>query len=160
MVLQLLILWDENNYYRRSNLPFVVSILFKTLQVLIASVPPSVLVIYINLIFCRKTTQWGHGFYGIFLNSLWMKVAKTYRKDCALYLDVYIIYNVLILYPINCVTTKNELIGMFVSLESEVAEGYVLSARIVWVPVNLVEWHQVNALCKFRIGTWNNCPSV
>jgi hypothetical protein len=60
-----------------------------------------------------------------------MKVAKTYRKDCALYLDVYIIYNVLILYLINCVTTKNELIGMFVSLESEVAEGYVLSARIV-----------------------------
>jgi hypothetical protein len=46
-------------------------------------------------------------------------------------LDVYIIYNVLILYLINCVTTKNELIGMFVSLESEVAEGYVLSARIV-----------------------------
>jgi hypothetical protein len=42
-VLQLLILWDENNYYIRLNLPFAVSILFKTLQVLIASVPHSVL---------------------------------------------------------------------------------------------------------------------
>jgi hypothetical protein len=37
-VLQLLILWDRNNCYRRFNLPFVVSILFKTLQVLIVSV--------------------------------------------------------------------------------------------------------------------------
>jgi hypothetical protein len=37
-VLQLLIHWDENNYYRRFNLPFAVSILFKTLQVLIVSV--------------------------------------------------------------------------------------------------------------------------
>jgi hypothetical protein len=60
MVLQLLILWDENDYYRRFNLPFAVSILFKTLQVLIASVPHFVLVyiyIYIHLIFCRNTTQ-------------------------------------------------------------------------------------------------------
>jgi hypothetical protein len=37
-VLQLLILWDGNDCYRRFNLPFVVSILFKTLQVLIVSV--------------------------------------------------------------------------------------------------------------------------
>jgi hypothetical protein len=37
-VLQLLILWDENDCYRRFNLPFVINILFKTLQVLIASV--------------------------------------------------------------------------------------------------------------------------
>jgi hypothetical protein len=43
-VLQVLILWDRNDYYRRFNLPFVVSILFKTLQVLIASAPHSVLV--------------------------------------------------------------------------------------------------------------------
>jgi hypothetical protein len=78
-----------------------------------------------------------------------MKVVKTYRKDYALYWDVYIICNVLILYLINCVTAKNELIGMFVSLESEVAEGSVLSKRIVRVPMNSVEWHQVNASCKF-----------
>jgi hypothetical protein len=51
-----------------------------------------------------------------------MKVAKIYWKDCTLYWDVYIICNVLILYLINCVTIKNELIGMFVSLESEVVE--------------------------------------
>jgi hypothetical protein len=89
-----------------------------------------------------------------------MKVAKTYRKDCALYWDVYIIWNVLILYLINCVTTKNELIGMFVSLGSEVTEGSILSGRIVRVLVNSVEWHQVNASYKFRNGTWNNCPSA
>jgi hypothetical protein len=56
---------------------------------------------------------------------------KIYRKDCAVYWDVYIICNVLILHLINCVTTKNELIGMFVSLGSEVVEGSVLSERIV-----------------------------
>jgi hypothetical protein len=33
-VLQLLILWDGNDCYRRFNLPFVISSLFKTLQVL------------------------------------------------------------------------------------------------------------------------------
>jgi hypothetical protein len=38
MVLQLLILWDRNDYYRMFNLPLVISILFKTLQVLIVSV--------------------------------------------------------------------------------------------------------------------------
>jgi hypothetical protein len=43
-VLQFFILWDRNDYYRRFNLPFALSILFKTLQVLIASVPHSVLV--------------------------------------------------------------------------------------------------------------------
>jgi hypothetical protein len=69
-----------------------------------------------------------------------MKITKTYQKDCALYWDVYIICNVLILYLINCVTTKNELIGKFVSLGSEVAEGSVLSRRIVRVFVNSVEW--------------------
>jgi hypothetical protein len=89
-----------------------------------------------------------------------MKVVKTYQKDYALYWDVYIICNVLILYLINCVTTKNELIGMFVSLGSEVVEGSIFSGRIVRVPVNLVEWHQVNASCKFWIGAWNNCPSA
>jgi hypothetical protein len=45
---------------------------------------------------------------------------KTYQ-DCALYWDVYIICNILILYLINCVTTKNETIDMFMSLGSEVA---------------------------------------
>jgi hypothetical protein len=44
MVLQLLIFWDGNDYYRRFNLPFAISILFKTFKVLIASVPHSVLV--------------------------------------------------------------------------------------------------------------------
>jgi hypothetical protein len=78
-----------------------------------------------------------------------MKLAKTSQKGCALYWDVDIICNVLILYLINCVTTKNELIGMFVSLGSEVVEGSVLSGRIVRVPVNSVEWHQINASCKF-----------
>jgi hypothetical protein len=161
MVLQLLILWDENDYYRRFNLPFDVSILFKTLQVLVASVPHSVLVyIYIHLIFCRNTTQWGHGFYRAFSNSLGMKVTKTYRKYCALYWDVYIICNILVLYLINCVTTKNELIGMFVSLGSEVAEGSILSRRIIQVLVNSVEWHKVNTSCKFRIDTWNNSLST
>jgi hypothetical protein len=33
-----LILWDGNNCYRRLNLPFVISILFKTLKVLKVSV--------------------------------------------------------------------------------------------------------------------------
>jgi hypothetical protein len=80
-----------------------------------------------------------------------MKVAKTFRKDYTLYWDVYIICNVLILYLINCITTKNELIGMFVSLESEVAKGAVLSGRIFQVHMNSVKWHQVNASCKFWI---------
>jgi hypothetical protein len=60
-----------------------------------------------------------------------MKVTKTYRKDYTLCWNVYIICNVIILYLINCVTIKNELISMFVSLGSEVAEGSVLSGRIV-----------------------------
>jgi hypothetical protein len=38
-------------------------------------------------------------------------------------------------------------------LASEVAECSVLSGRIGRVPVNSAEWHQVNALCKFSIGT-------
>jgi hypothetical protein len=99
-------------------------------------------------------------FYVTFSNSLGMEVAKTYWKDYTLYWNVYIICNGLILYQINCVTTNNELIGMFVSLGSEVAEGSVLSGRIVQVSVNSVKWHQVNASCKFWIGTWNNCLSA
>jgi hypothetical protein len=61
-----------------------------------------------------------------------MKIAKTYRKDCALCWDGYIIciYNVLILSD-YCVTIKNELPVTFASLESEVAECSVLS-RIIW----------------------------
>jgi hypothetical protein len=52
MVLQLLILWDRNDYYRRFNFLFTVSILFKILKVLIASVPHSVLVyIYIFILY-------------------------------------------------------------------------------------------------------------
>jgi hypothetical protein len=81
-----------------------------------------------------------------------MKVTKIYRKDYTLYWDVYIICNVLILYLINCVTTKNELTGIFVSLGSELGGGSILSGRTVQVPVNSVEWHQVNASCKFWIG--------
>jgi hypothetical protein len=104
------------------NLPFVVSILFKTLQVWLASVPHYVLVYIFILYFVGRprnvvmgsTEQCGHGFYGTFSNLLGMKVTKTYQKDYALYWDVYIICNILILYLINCVTTKNELIGMFV----------------------------------------------
>jgi hypothetical protein len=42
MVLQLLILWDGNDCYRRLNLPFAVSILFKTLKVLIVSITYSI----------------------------------------------------------------------------------------------------------------------
>jgi hypothetical protein len=61
-----------------------------------------------------------------------MKAVKTYRKDCTLYWD-----NVFILYLINCVTTKNEFIGMFVSLGSEVVDCSV--GRIVLVPMNSVE---------------------
>jgi hypothetical protein len=53
-VLQLLILWDENDYYRMFNLPFTVSILFKTLQVLIVSVPLSVLVFIFILFFIGR----------------------------------------------------------------------------------------------------------
>jgi hypothetical protein len=49
-VLQFLILWNGNDCYRRFNLPFVVSILFKTLQVLIASVTHSDLV-YIFILY-------------------------------------------------------------------------------------------------------------
>jgi hypothetical protein len=37
MVLQLLILWDKNDCYRGFNLPFSVSILFKTLHALMDS---------------------------------------------------------------------------------------------------------------------------
>jgi hypothetical protein len=53
MVLQLLILWDRNDYYRKFNLLFAVSILFKALQILVASVPHAVLVcvcIYIHTV--------------------------------------------------------------------------------------------------------------
>jgi hypothetical protein len=54
MVLQLYILWDGNNFYRRFNLPFAVSILFKTLQVLIASVTHSSLVYIFILYFVGR----------------------------------------------------------------------------------------------------------
>jgi hypothetical protein len=60
-----------------------------------------------------------------------MKVAKIYRKDHTLYWDVYIICNVFFIYLVNCVTTNNELIGIFVSLRSEVVEGSILFGRIV-----------------------------
>jgi hypothetical protein len=143
-VLQLLILWDKNNYYRRFNLPFAVSILFKTLQVLIALVPHFILVYIFILYFVGRP-------HNEVMSST--EHSQTYQKDCALYWNVYIICNVLILYMINCVTTKNELIGMLVSLGSEVVEGSVLSGRIVQLPMNSVEWHQVNASCKFQIST-------
>jgi hypothetical protein len=58
-----------------------------------------------------------------------MKIAKIYQKDYALYWDVYIICNVLILSN-YCVTIKNELPMTFVSLGSEVAECSILSGRI------------------------------
>jgi hypothetical protein len=47
-----------------------------------------------------------------------MKVGKTYRKDCALCWDVYIICicNVLIISD-YCVTIKNKLLATFASLE-------------------------------------------
>jgi hypothetical protein len=54
MVLQLLNLWDENDYYRNFNLPFVISILFETLQVLIASIPRSGLVYIFILYFIGR----------------------------------------------------------------------------------------------------------
>jgi hypothetical protein len=47
MVLQLLILWDKNDCYKRFNLSFDVSILFKTLQVLIVSIHSSFIVLMI-----------------------------------------------------------------------------------------------------------------
>jgi hypothetical protein len=53
-VLQLLILSDENDYYRSFNIPFDISILFKTLQVLIASVPHSGLVYIFILYFVGR----------------------------------------------------------------------------------------------------------
>jgi hypothetical protein len=145
-VLQFLILWDRNDYYIRFNLPFAVSILFKTLQVLIASASHSGLVYIFILYFvgrpCNEVMR---------SNSLGMKVAKTYRKDCTLYWDVYIICNTLILSD-YCVTIKNELHVTFLSLGSEVAKCSILSGRIGRVPVNSTEWHQVNASCKFRIS--------
>jgi hypothetical protein len=121
-MLQLLILWDENDYYRRFNIPFVVSILFKTLQVLTALVSHSVLVCMCVYIYIYIMRSW-------VLRNIIKFVGNESRKNihCALYWDVYIIYNVLILYLINCVTTKNELIDMFVSLGSEVINGSVLS---------------------------------
>jgi uncharacterized membrane protein len=63
------------------------------------------------------------------LRNILKFVGNESRKNihCALYWDVYIIYNILILYLINCVTTKNELMDMFVSLGSEVINGSVLS---------------------------------
>jgi hypothetical protein len=57
MVLQLLILWDGNDYYRIFILPFAISILFKTLQVLIVSVPPSILVFIFILFFVGRHTM-------------------------------------------------------------------------------------------------------
>jgi hypothetical protein len=54
MLLQLLILWDGNNYYRMFNLPFAVGILFKTLQVLIDLVPHSILVFIFILYFIGR----------------------------------------------------------------------------------------------------------
>jgi hypothetical protein len=42
-----------------------------------------------------------------------MKVVKTYRQDCALHCDIYIICNVIILFLINRALTNNELIAMF-----------------------------------------------
>jgi hypothetical protein len=53
-VLQLLILRNGNNFYRRFNLPFAVSILFKTLQVLTALVTHSGLVYIFILYFVRR----------------------------------------------------------------------------------------------------------
>jgi hypothetical protein len=53
-VLQLLILWNRNDYCRMFNLPFAISILFKTLQVLIVSVPLSVLVFIFILFFVGR----------------------------------------------------------------------------------------------------------
>jgi hypothetical protein len=60
-----------------------------------------------------------------------MKVVKTYRNDCALCWDVYIIYicNVLILSD-YCVSIKNELPATFGSLEIEVTECSVLPGII------------------------------
>jgi hypothetical protein len=71
-----------------------------------------------------------------------MKVMKTYRKDCALCGDVYIICicNVFILSD-YCVTIKNELCATFESQGSEVAECSSLSRIIGRVPVNSAEWH-------------------
>jgi hypothetical protein len=70
-----------------------------------------------------------------------MNVAKTYREDCALSWDVYIICicNVLILSN-YCVTIK-ELPAPFASLGSEVAECSILSGIIGQVFVNSAEWH-------------------
>jgi hypothetical protein len=50
MVLQLLILWDGNDCYRSLNLPFVISILFKTLKVLIVSVTYPFIVLIVLMI--------------------------------------------------------------------------------------------------------------
>jgi hypothetical protein len=71
-----------------------------------------------------------------------MKVAKTYRKDCALCWDVYIICicNVLILFD-YCVTIKNELPMTFVSLGIEVDECSVLFGIIGRVSMNSAELH-------------------
>jgi hypothetical protein len=71
-----------------------------------------------------------------------MKVMKSYRKDCSLCWDVYIICicNVLILYD-YCVTIKNELPVTFTSLGIEVVECSILSRIIVQVHVNLAELH-------------------
>jgi hypothetical protein len=71
-----------------------------------------------------------------------MKVVQTYRSDCALCWDIYIIYicNVLILSD-YCVTIKNKLLVTFASLGSEVTECSVLFRIIGRVPVNLIELH-------------------
>jgi hypothetical protein len=51
-VLQILIIWDGNDYYRRFNFQFAVSILFKMLQVLRATVLHSILIyIYILILY-------------------------------------------------------------------------------------------------------------
>jgi hypothetical protein len=71
-----------------------------------------------------------------------MKVAKIYRKDCALCWDVYIVCvcNVLILSD-YCVTMKNDLPVTFASLRSEFAKCFVLSVIIGRVPMNSAELH-------------------
>jgi hypothetical protein len=53
-MLQLLIHWDGNDYYRMFNLPFAISILFQTLLALIVSVPLSVLVFIYILFFIGR----------------------------------------------------------------------------------------------------------
>jgi hypothetical protein len=60
--LQLLILWDKNDYYGGFNLPFAVSILIKILQVLIASVSHSGLVYVFFLYFVGRPRNESMGY--------------------------------------------------------------------------------------------------